>query len=182
MASPDTFVPVASRPPPRSELGAWAWVRRGFFDGPWNTALTILTVVMLALVVPPLLNWSVIYAVPGADNQACRDVYGIGACWGVVAEKGRLILFGRYPFDEQWRPLLASALVVLLLIVSCLRTFWRPALALAWVAVFGAFYVLMRGGFLGLTPVETARWGGNRTYPPSARCACCSSRWCAACR
>ena len=41
MASPDTFVPVASRPPPRSEMGAWAWVRRGFFDGPWNTALTM---------------------------------------------------------------------------------------------------------------------------------------------
>jgi general L-amino acid transport system permease protein len=78
----------------------------------------------------------------------------------VVAEKGRLILFGRYPFEEQWRPLLASALVVLLLVVSCLRSFSRPALALAWVAVFATFYVLMRGGYLGLTPVETARWGG----------------------
>ena len=160
MASPDTFVPAPSRPPPHSELGAMAWVRRGFFDGPWNSALTVLTVLVLILVVPPLVDWSVIYAVAGADNEACRDVYGIGACWGVVAEKGRLILFGRYPFDEQWRPLLASALVVVLLVASCLRSFWRPALALAWLAVFGAFYVLMRGGYLGLTPVETARWGG----------------------
>ena len=160
MASPDTFVPAPSRPPPRSEMGALAWVRRGFFDGPWNSALTVLTVLVLVLVVPPLVDWSVIYAVPDADNQACRDVYGIGACWGVVAEKGRLILFGRYPFDEQWRPLLASALVVVLLVVSCLRSFWRPALALAWLGVFGAFYLLMRGGYMGLTPVETARWGG----------------------
>ena len=86
--------------------------------------------------------------------------YGVGACWGVVAEKGRLIVFGRYPFDEQWRPLIASVLLVVLLAGSCLRPFWRAWLALAWIVVFGAFFVLMRGGVWGLTPVETARWGG----------------------
>jgi general L-amino acid transport system permease protein len=30
----------------------------------------------------------------------------------------------------------------------------------AWPAVLVGFFVLMRGGVLGLTPVETARWGG----------------------
>jgi general L-amino acid transport system permease protein len=78
----------------------------------------------------------------------------------VVAEKGRLILFGRYPFEEQWRPLVASAAVVFLLVVSCLKTFWRPALVVAWVAVYAFFFALMLGGFAGLTPVETDRWGG----------------------
>jgi general L-amino acid transport system permease protein len=141
-------------------MGVVAWVRRGFFDGPWNTLLTLVTVAVLALVVPPLFNWSVLYAIPVADNSACREMEGIGACWGVVAEKGRLILFGRYPFEEQWRPMVASGLLVVLLVASCLRTFWRPLLALAWVVVFAAFYVLMSGGWMGLTPVETARWGG----------------------
>ena len=42
-----------------------------------------------------------------------------GACWGFVAEKYRLILFGRYPYEEQWRPLLASLLIVALLGRSC---------------------------------------------------------------
>ena len=65
----------------------------------------------------------------GADNAACRAASGVGACWGVVAEKGRLILFGRYPYAEQWRALLACALLVALLVGSGLRPFWRPALA-----------------------------------------------------
>lgn len=156
----DTFTPVASRPPPNAQVGVAAWLRRGFFDGLGNTGLTLLTLIVLLLAVPPLLEWAVVYAVPGADNQACRAAHGIGACWGVVAEKGRLILFGRFPFEEQWRALLASGLVVVLLVVSGLRAFWRPALVLAWLAGFAGFYVLMRGGMLGLVPVETARWGG----------------------
>lgn len=158
--SMDAFVPLASRSPPRSQLGAAAWFKRSFFDGPFNTALTTLTVVVLCLLIPPLVQWAVIYAVPGADNTACRAVHGVGACWGVVAEKGRLILFGRYPFEEQWRATLACGLLVGLLGLSCLRTFWRPGLALAWVGVFAAFYVLMHGGYFGLSSVETARWGG----------------------
>jgi len=160
MAAPDTFVPLPPRAPPRSQIGPRAWLQRNLFDGWGNTLLTLAVAAVLLLVLPPLFGWSVWYAVPGADNAACRAVAGTGACWGVVAEKGRLILFGRYPFDEQWRPMVASALLVALLAASCLRTFWRPALAVAWVGVFAAFYVLMRGGFFGLTPVETARWGG----------------------
>jgi general L-amino acid transport system permease protein len=154
------FVAIAARPAPGLRLGALEWVRRGFFDGWVNTALTLAVLVLLGLTLPPLLDWAVFNAVPNADNAACRAAYGIGACWGVVAEKGRLILFGRYPYAEQWRPLVASTLLVVLLAASCVRTFWRAWLALAWVAFFGAFFVLMRGGVFGLSAVETARWGG----------------------
>jgi general L-amino acid transport system permease protein len=44
----------------------------------------------------------------------------------VVAEKYRLIIFGRYPFEQQWRPLVATVLMVALLVASCMRRFWRP--------------------------------------------------------
>lgn len=160
MTSQYTFIPVPSRPPPRSELGAIGWIRRNFFDSSWNTAMTLVTALLLLLTLPPLLQWAVFEAVPRADNQACRAAYGVGACWGVVAEKGRLILFGRYPFEEQWRPLLASALLVALLVASCLRRFWNPWLVLGWIGTFSAFLVLMHGGVAGLSRVETARWGG----------------------
>ena len=154
------FEPIAARRPPTNATGAWAWVQRSFFDGPFNTFLTVLFVALLVWAVPPIFNWTIWYAVAEADNAACRTAHGLGACWGVVAEKGRLILFGRYPFEEQWRPLVASAALVLLLVVSCLRSFWRPALVVAWVLVYALFVGLMYGGFAGLTQVETARWGG----------------------
>ena len=65
--------------------------------------------------------------------------------------------------------LLACTLLAALLVGSCLRLFWRPALALAWVAVLAVFYVLMHGGWLGLSVVETARWGG---LPPAIHTLC----------
>jgi len=155
-----TFVPIASRPAPRTQVGAVAWLRRSFFDGWGNTLLTLAVIVLLALALPPLFKWAVWYAVPNADNAACRAAVGVGACWGVVAEKGRLILFGRYPFDQQWRALIACTLLAALLVASCQRRCWRPWLAAAWVAVLAVFYLLMHGGWFGLVPIESARWGG----------------------
>jgi len=156
----ETFKSIEPRAPPRSEIGAWGWVRRNFFAGPVNSALTVLVLALLALALPPLFNWAVLYAVIAPDNAACRAAHEFGACWGVITEKGRLILFGRYPFAEQWRPLVACLALVALLVCSCLRWFWKPWLALLWVAVLALFYVLMRGGLFGLTDVETSRWGG----------------------
>ncbi|HVN34290.1 MAG TPA: amino acid ABC transporter permease, partial [Casimicrobiaceae bacterium] len=51
-------------------------------------------------------------------------------------------------------------LMIVLLAASCYRPFWKQWLIALWVVVAAAFFVLMRGGVLGLTPVETARWGG----------------------
>ena len=110
--------------------------------------------------VPGIIDWAVINAVTRPDDAACRALDGAGACWGVIAEKYRLILFGRYPFDEQWRPLVATVLMVALLVASCTRPFWSRWLLVAWMVVLAAFFVLMRGGVLGLSAVETDRWGG----------------------
>jgi len=154
------FTPIAARQPPSNQVGLLPWLRSRFFDGWANSLLTVLVLALLAWALPPMLNWAVFNAVVQADNAACRAAEGVGACWGVVTEKGRLILFGRYPYDEQWRPLIASSLLVLLLVLSCLRSFWRPALVVAWVAVYAVFYGLMSGGFAGLTPIDTERWGG----------------------
>ena len=49
-----------------------------------------------------LFLWGVEGAVFAPDYEACRQASG--ACWGFVAEKWRIILFGRFPYEEQWRP------------------------------------------------------------------------------
>ncbi len=154
------FAPIESRPPPLPVRGPVLWVRRNFFDGWLNTLATLVTLALLLWLVPPLLNWAVFNAVVAPDNAACRAAVEHGACWGVVAEKGRLILFGRYPYEEQWRPLVACAILIVLLIASCLRPFWKPWLAPLWLLVLALCFVLMHGGVWGLTPVETSRWGG----------------------
>ena len=69
------FEPIAARRPPTNETGAWAWVQRSFFDGPFNTFLTVLFVALLVWAIPPILNWTVWYAVAEADYAACRAAH-----------------------------------------------------------------------------------------------------------
>jgi general L-amino acid transport system permease protein len=154
-----TFQPIAPRPAPVGTVGLVPWMRSNLF-GHWKTSAgTLLLGGLLLSVVPQILGWALFRAVWAPDVQACR-MDGVGACWGVIAEKHRLIIFGRYPFEEQWRPLVATVLMVGLLVASCTRAFWKPWLALLWVAVLAAFFAIMFGGVLGLSRVETDRWGG----------------------
>ena len=154
------FQPIAPRPSPRNRAGALFWLRSQLF-GDWRTGTaTIVLGALLLWALPPLAQWALFDAVWGPDLEACRAARGEGACWGVIAEKYRVIIFGRYPYAEQWRPLAATALMLAALVASCTRAFWKPWLALVWVVVLGAFLVLMYGGVAGLTRVETDRWGG----------------------
>jgi general L-amino acid transport system permease protein len=72
----------------------------------------------------------------------------------------RFILFGGYPFAEQWRPALACVLFIALYGVSAVPSWWRPRLALLWVAIPAGALVLLHGGVFGLTSVPTDMWGG----------------------
>ncbi|WP_369824587.1 amino acid ABC transporter permease [Pigmentiphaga sp. NML080357] len=132
---------------------------RDMFSSPLNTVLTLLVAWLLLMIVPALVEWGLVRATFVASSaQACRDAGG--ACWAFIAEKHRLILFGLYPYDEQWRPLVASALLIGAVVASCLRRFWNKWLALIWIAALVATGILMWGGVLGLEYVENTRWGG----------------------
>ncbi len=154
------YQPIPPRPAPANTSGALAWLRANLF-GDFKTGLSTLMLGGLLLwFVPQFLHWSVLNAVWAPNVQACRAAQESGACWGVIAEKYRLILFGRYPFEEQWRPLLATLLMMAMLVASCTRAFWKPWLAALWALVLVVFFSLMFGNPLGLTAVATDRWGG----------------------
>ena len=154
-----TFQPIAPRPAPVRTDGPVAWAQRNLFAD-WKTTLATLTIGgVLLWYLPQLLNWALFTAMWTPDAEACR-ADSVGACWGVVAEKYRLIIFGRYPFEEQWRPLVATLLMLGLLVASCVRFFWKPWLAVLWAVVLALFFALMYGDVFGLTRVETDRWGG----------------------
>jgi len=136
------------------------WLRRKLFSS-WASALaTLLIVVLAGKVLPGFVEWSVTQAVFVADAGLCRALDGSGACWGVIAEKWQLILFGRYPHAEQWRPVLATALTVALLIYSTLDRQRIGRLARVWAVILPISLLLMAGGAFGLKAVETSLWGG----------------------
>jgi len=124
-----------------------------------NRLVTIRVVGVVALALYPLFRWAVLDAVwgnPGPD--ACNNASG--ACWPVISEKGALIIFGRYPAAELWRPALASALLLGTAIATAMPRFWNKALMFAWIAAPLAFLTLMGGGMLGLSSVPSSQWGG----------------------
>lgn len=156
---------IAARPCPVARVRLVQLVARSYF-GSWTSGL--LTVALLLLIgcgAWAFFDWSVLSAVfghgdPKAALAACRAAVGQGACWPVVAEKGRLILFGLYPYDQQWRPAAACAVLVLLYALSMWRASWRPWLALVWLVAGIAVGVLMWGGVFGLAHVPDDQWGG----------------------
>lgn len=120
--------------------------------------LSPLLLLGIAAAALPFVQWALVDAVWRPDPAACRAAHG--ACWGFIVEKHRFILFGTYPYEEQWRPALATVLLLGLWFVSALRRFWKPVLVLVWAAGLVAIGALMWGGVPGLPYVENERWGG----------------------
>ncbi|MDD5298362.1 MAG: amino acid ABC transporter permease [Rhodocyclaceae bacterium] len=164
MTAETTVFPLTPpRLPPPGMIGLIPWLRSRLFATPWSALATLVLAGLLLRFGAALTDWALVHAVFRPDADACRAVGHEGACWGVVAEKYRAILFGRYPFDEQWRPVAATLSVMLLLLWSCrqfLRTGSARRLLGAWCLVLPLAFLFMKGGWLGLTPVDTARWGG----------------------
>jgi general L-amino acid transport system permease protein len=151
-------IPLAMPRPRPAAHGVFGWLRANLFNSPFNTILTLIAAYLLSVAVPPLVRWVLIDAIWSAPNgQAC---HGEGACWAFIAEKARFILFGRFPYTEHWRPLFVVVIFIAMILASCDRRLWGRRLGLLWFAGLGAVAVLMWGGVLGMTYVDTELWSG----------------------
>lgn len=144
--------------PPQSQIKLLGWARENLFGSLPNAVLSLLALWLLWEIVPPLLSWGLLNANWTGSGAECRE--SGGACWALVSERHRLMLFGVYPYDQHWRPLAATALMIVLLATSTLRRLWGWGLVGAWAAGFAVIAGLMWGGFLGLPYIETDQWGG----------------------
>ena len=151
-------VQVKELRPPITHIGVIGWVKNNLFNGVFNSILTIVTLFLLWKVVPPFFRWAFIDSAWHTTGQACRQA--AGACWSVISMNYRFILFGFYPYEEQWRPLLAMLILFGLLFYSRDRSHWKKPLAYAWIIGLFTMGLLMKGGIFGLSSVESTQWGG----------------------
>lgn len=145
--------------PPPTDRGL-AWLRKRLFSTWVDGIVTIGASLALVWLIVTVLDWAVFNAIWGeAAPERCREV--TGACWAVIEARGRLILFGLYPFEEHWRSTLACGAIVATMVLSCLPALWSlKRLSILWLAGFGTFVLLMYGGIFGLEVVTTEQWGG----------------------
>ncbi|MBU2055207.1 MAG: amino acid ABC transporter permease [Proteobacteria bacterium] len=143
---------------PVIRIGALQWVKSNLFNGVFNSILTIVMLFFLYKVIPPFVKWAFIDSLWLSSAAQCRTVNG--ACWSIIPANIRFIIFGFYPHELHWRPFLAMIMLVSLLFYSKNRNHWNKYFGYLWLAGLFIMGLLMKGGLLGLTAVESDQWGG----------------------
>jgi general L-amino acid transport system permease protein len=154
-------------PPPAMAGGIAGWLRKNLFSSPGNVALTLLCILFIAWVVPPLLRFFLFNAVwSGADREACLPSVenpAPGACWAFIRVWWSYFIYGFYPLGLRWRVdaffLALGFGIVWLAWLSAPR---RDIGALYFFIVLPVLsYVLLSGApLVGLASVPTSLWGG----------------------
>src|ERR1700709_533289 len=105
--APENPLPVGRTRSRRGQGGVIGWLRANLFSSILSSVISLLLIFLLAKACLSLLQWGLlnaIWTVPNGQTGACRAIRGLGACWAVIPEKFRFIMFGTFPFDQQWRP------------------------------------------------------------------------------
>ena len=156
-------------PPPTGMTGPVGWMRENLFSSPLNIALTIFSLFLLYLIIPPIVNWAILTAtwtfppevITGDRAPNTSDCAGEGACWIFVRVRIGQFIYGFYPEPERWRVILSFVMGmagIYALLGGPER--YRKQAAIFFFVVFPIVsFWLLRGG-LGLTPVPTEQWGG----------------------
>ncbi|MBC8513772.1 MAG: amino acid ABC transporter permease [Candidatus Thioglobus sp.] len=171
------FDQQSTRKPPISQIGAVLWLRTNLFSSWINSALTIASLYLLYIMIPPLLDWMIFnasfsfgtvnlfgfdikFSEAMATNQNCGRE---GACWPYIYEKLYMYTYGFYPRTETWRPNIVFGLTALLFVIVPLLKHYKHKnrVTLSLIILYPlASYVLIAGGFGVLMPVSTDQWGG----------------------
>jgi general L-amino acid transport system permease protein len=139
------------------------WMRANLFNSFASTATTVVLALVIWSAGWSLFKWLVIRGTwHPADIRTCID--GGGACWAFLQDKWRLILFGVFPYEQQWRAAAALIWFFALVTGSAFPQSWatqerRHWLTGIWFVSIGAIALLLSGG-LGLSHVETRFWSG----------------------
>ena len=134
------------------------WMKKNLFSNKLNTIITLILLCLLAKLLGTTINWIFLESVWQGNAEDCR--LADGACMAFIVEKARFILFGLYPTEELWRPILATALFFSLIWYSKERHRWGKRLIKPWLVGIPLIALLMQGNFLGLSHVESSLWGG----------------------
>ncbi len=104
------------QPPPIRESGAVKWLHENLFSSWLNAILTVLGLAFVTWLVWTAFPWWWHGVWTAGSLSECRDIIAAGggtdgACWAVIRERWHQYIFGFYPQDSYWRPVLAFGLL-----------------------------------------------------------------------
>lgn len=165
--------------PPVTERGIVKWLRENLFSGWFNTILTLLGLWVIWTLLTSAAPWWLNSVWTAESLGQCREIVAAqagegatGACWAMIRERWHQFIFGFYPSDMYWRPVLAFGLLFvamapvlfagqrrnLTVVLGAVTGFLLLTLVLAAAPIsvtVGAMVVM--GGFLLLAQVQPGR-------------------------
>ena len=162
--------------PPPGMVGPVAWLRANLIGSWVSTAVTLGLLYIIARVLFGFVEWAFVNAIwhvpygpTGiAQTAVCQDAKRVGACWAVIGDKYRLILFGRFPYDEQWRPAIVVVLFVALFALSTIKAVWRKGIdssVVRYIAMAGAGFILLDNAVGLLDTIASVGFGLQLPLP-----------------
>ena len=171
---------LAQQAPPSSQVGPIRWMRENLFSGPVNTILTLLSLYVVYFLVSLIGPWLMRSVWNANSLDECRSIvaakYGEGvegACFALIRERWNQLLFGFYPRELYWRPVLTFVLMLVAFAPALFPSL--PRKMLWFTAVFPAvgFWLLWGGpiwlpitivlglGVSGYVGMLVANWRGS---------------------
>lgn len=136
------------------------WLRKNLFFNYFNSLLTIVAVYSLWLIIPPILDWTLLQATWSGDSRAACQA-NEGACWAFVNARFGQFLYGLYPVTEIWRINLAFGILFILFAGLFIPNIKKLTVVAVLLIVYPVVaWTLFFGGGFGLEVVETSQWGG----------------------
>ena len=133
------------------------WIQKNLYSNKPQGLISLLMLAFIVFIGCKFLSWLIIEATWSGIAKDCRE--SSGACLVFIREKYLYILFGVYPREYLWRPIIGLIIWVLFWFHFTQKINWNKLLMIKFPAVTGIYFILLRGGF-GLTEVENHLWGG----------------------
>ncbi|MFW5654082.1 MAG: amino acid ABC transporter permease [Roseicyclus sp.] len=152
--------------PPIAQGGALKWLRENLFSTWYNALMTLVSLYFIYWALSHVLTWVVFGIWDAGSLSECREIrdmriaegaLGEGtnvACWAVLSERWNQLLFGFYPRDAYWRPVLALAVFFVAIAPVLFDRLPRKLLYLTPAAPFLCYWLLWGGTIWG--PIAVA--------------------------
>jgi general L-amino acid transport system permease protein len=102
---------IPQLPPPISESNTIGWVRKNLFSNWLSTLLTILSLYFVYICLRDFIPWAYGGIWSAGSLRECLDTNPDVACFSVIGARWKQLLFGFYPSEEYWRPILTFILL-----------------------------------------------------------------------
>ena len=152
---------VPEKSAPLSEAGIVGWFKKNMFSDIPNTILTGVVLYIIFMVLSNILPWVFSPTWNSVSLTECRSILAEigrdghgngGACWGVIRERWLQLMFGFYPSELYWRPVLSFLLLGVALAPVLFDRVSRKILFFTAVYPFICFWLI---------------WGGSIWFPVS---------------